>query len=642
MRSTHSQRRRGWGARAALCLFLSMFAASCAAVPEIRPAAGERAAAAPPPPPPPLLPAPAHFHFLRGYLAELTNDVPVALREYRAALDVDPASVFLRLRLAALGVLSGGLSQAVAVLDDIPRDRIRDGAMLNRVAKLYAGAGRPERALELYDDGIHANPDGAGLYFAKGALLLTLKRPAEAEGSLTLGLVRDPESHLGYFYRGRALEAQGRRDEAKEDYRRAIARAAQYVPASRALARVLEAEGDVAGAIGVFEALLGVGDEDGDGRMDSRMGMSGMTAGGAVVNEFARLLLRGKQYGRALGVFDWMIEKNPGDVNAQIRRAVVLVEMDEAGRAIEELKRLLLAHPSELRVRDYLGWAFEKVGDVGEALAAYRVNVGMDGTFYDSQIHLGALLYRLGRFDEAAPALTRAAGLNPGNADTHRLLGLSYVQAKRFDLARAAFVKGLEYHPADEDLRFNLGAVFDKLNRFADVEREMKAVLALNPDHADALNYLGYSYADRGIRGDEAVTLTQHAVSIKPDNGAYVDSLGWALFRVGRVAEALRELRRAVELVNDDPVIFEHLGEIYLTQGRREKAQGAWMRALDLDPENAALIRRFREVGFGTPGHLSGGDEAASDDRDHASRRQEPAAAGAAAGAAGAKADAGP
>jgi len=147
----------------------------------------------------------------------------------------------------------------------------------------------------------------------------------------------------------------------------------------------------------------------------------------------------------------------------------------------------------------------------------------------------------------------------------------------------------------------------------------MEAVLTLNPNHADALNYLGYSYADRGIKGEDAVALTRRAVSLKPDNGAYVDSLGWALFKVGRVDEALRELKRAVELVNDDPVIFEHLGEIYLTQRRREKAQQAWIRSLALDPGNEKLIRRFREVGFGTPPPLSNRNRTSSDDQSRVS-----------------------
>ncbi len=593
---------------AAICLLLSLIAVSCAAVPDPQPDSVAHTESVHP-----LLPAPAYFHFLRGYLAELADDVPTALTEYHAALDVDPESVVLRVRLAALQFVSGAMPQAVATLDAIPQDQARDAVMLTRMAKIYAGAGQQDHALELYEDAIRVNPEEGAPYFSKGVLLLNLKRTLQAEEAFTRGLVRAPQSHLGYFYRGKALEAQGRRARAKEDYRHAITRAEQFAPAYQALALLHESDGNIQEAIQLYERLV----------------TSGTPHAKNFRNDLVRLLLQYKRYGRALELFDQMIAEDPEDLNAHIRRALVSVEMDDSHRALADLKRLVHAHPSELRVRDYLGWVYEQVGDEQEAIEAYRTNITMDATFYDSSIHLGMLLYRLNRFDEATPHLIQAATLNPRNPETHLLLGLSYLQAERFERARSAFVRGLDSHPAAEDLRFHLGATYDKLNRFPDVVREMEAVLALNPDHADALNYLGYSYAERGMKGEEAVTLTRHAVSIKPDNGAYVDSLGWALFKVGRVAEALQELKRAIELVNDDPVIFEHLGEIYLTQQHREEAQKAWIRSLALNPENEQLIRRFREVGFGTPPHLSNRNGTSSDDQDHVSHYSGPALSGA-------------
>jgi Flp pilus assembly protein TadD len=168
-------------------------------------------------------------------------------------------------------------------------------------------------------------------------------------------------------------------------------------------------------------------------------------------------------------------------------------------------------------------------------------------------------------------------------------------------MAIQTFKQGLDSHPENVDLRFNLGTAYDKLGRFSDVVREMEAVLELNPNHTDTLNYLGYSYADRGMNIDEALSLTQRAVALKPDNGYYVDSLGWALFKMGRVEEALVEIKRAAELVKNDPVIFEHMGEIYLLQNDRDKAKQAWLRSIELNPKNGKLQDRFREEGFGDP-----------------------------------------
>jgi len=101
----------------------------------------------------------------------------------------------------------------------------------------------------------------------------------------------------------------------------------------------------------------------------------------------------------------------------------------------------------------------------------------------------------------------------------------------------------------------------------------METVLALDPHHADALNYLGYSYAERGIKMEQALSLTKQAVALKPDNGYYVDSLGWAFYKSGQFNEALIEIKRAVALVGDDPVIYEHLGEIYAKQQKLSEAR---------------------------------------------------------------------
>ena len=574
----------GWRERVLVVfLLVPLVVVSCAAVPEAQPGSATQSEIVPP-----LLPAPAYYHFLEGYLAELANDVPKAVFEYRMALRFDSESAFLRIRLAALQFLSGNMQKAVVSLDRILSAQVRDAAMLTEMAKIYAGGGKFDRALSLYDQAIRMNPERGETYFDKGVLLLNLKRPLEAEEAFVQGIAQAPESHFGYFYRGKALEAQGKGAEAKEEYRQAITRVERFEPAYQALLKLYESDGELQKAIQLYQQFVSsVTPRDNKFR-----------------KEFVRFLVKQKDYARAVDILDQMIADDPHDVKVQIQKALVYVEMKGPRLAITELRRILQAHPSELRVRDYLGWLYEQIEDFEGAIESYRTNIRMDSAFYDSRFHLGFLLYRLTRFDEATRHLVQAVGLKPGNPDAHLLLGLSYLRTEKFEQATSAFEKGVEYHPKDETLRFNLGAAYDKLDRFSDVVREMEAVLTLNPDHADALNYLGYSYAHRGINGEEAVALTRRAVALKPDNGAYVDSLGWALFKVGRVAEALREMKRAVELVTDDSVVFEHLGEIYLTQELQEAAKAAWIRALELDPRNEKLIKRFREVGFGNPPHL--------------------------------------
>jgi tetratricopeptide (TPR) repeat protein len=163
------------------------------------------------------------------------------------------------------------------------------------------------------------------------------------------------------------------------------------------------------------------------------------------------------------------------------------------------------------------------------------------------------------------------------------------------------FETGILHNPGSADLYFNLGTAYDKLNRFDDVVRAMEKALQLDGAHADALNYLGYSYADRDVNIEEALALTKRAVALKPTNGYYIDSLGWAFFKKGLLKEALAEIRRAIELVGDDPVLFEHLGEIHHRLNQVTEAREAWLRSLELDPSNAKLIERYRERGLGDP-----------------------------------------
>ena len=533
-------------------LVVPLAVVSCAAVPE--PASESLAQAAPSEP---ALPPLAYYHFLQGYMDELDEDFPGALEQYRAGLQFDPNSAYLRFRMASLYFTSGNIQKSMNLLEQIDGSAVSDPTILTQMAKMFAGAGKPDRALELFDQAIAKDPDRSQSYLEKGIFLLNGKHMTEAETFIARSVELAPHVPIGYFYLGKVYQEQGKSDKARENYRQTIVRAPYFERGYRELFQLLELDDQVPEAIKVLEGYLS---EVNPHHKKFRQ-------------ELIRLLLSQKEFSRALKELDFMIKDDPEDLNAQVRRALVFAEMKDVPRAIEEMTNIVNLHPSKLQVRDYLGLLHEQSEQSDRAIQVYQTNIDLDPTFYDSRIHLGYLLYRLKRYDEAVPHLLHAVELNPGNAEPYLLLGLAYTQTKKYRLALDTFEQGLERHPKNIDLRFNLGAAYDKVGRFPDVIREMEAVLELNPDHADALNYLGYSYADREVNIEQAVALTQRAVALKPENGYYVDSLGWALFKMGRIQEALNEIKRAAELVKDDPVIFEHMGEIYLKENDRDKAR---------------------------------------------------------------------
>ncbi len=527
----------------------------------------------------------AYYHFILGHQAELAQDSERAAREYLSALQSDPSSVYLKARLATLYFLMGELADAVRFADQTAEAAGHQAPILAQMAAIYAGAGQTQKALAMYDRAIKQDPGTSEPYFSKGLLLANQKRFDEAELAFTEGIARAKDSSVGYYYLGRVGVESKRLDQAVVNFERAIGINPAFEPAYVALASVHESQQERGKAIALYRKYL----QEVNPRSRE------------VRQHLVRLYLGKKAYDEALAELDKILEEDPGDLDAQLRMGLIYGELKDYPKAISSLNQILTVRPDELKVRDYLGLIYEESKDHESAIRAYEHNLKLQPNYYEGHMHLGFLLYRLKRFPDAISHLTYAVKLSPKQADAHLLLGLTYLQAEQYETASQAFEAGVLQNPGNPDLHFNLGTAYDKLNRFDDLVRAMETVLRLDPKHADALNYLGYSYAERGIKVEEAVSLTKRAVSLKPENGYYVDSLGWAYFKMGLLDEALTEIKRAASLVGDDPVIFEHLGEIYLKQGLIKEASEAWLRSLELDPSNLKLIERFRERGLGDP-----------------------------------------
>ena len=527
----------------------------------------------------------AYYHFLQGSLAELNNDGPKALEAYRTGLTFDPDSIFLKFRIAKLHYTMAQMTAAVEMTKQIPFERIANVGMFLDMAKIFAGAGERGQALKILAEGENKFPLEPRLYLSHGNVLLTEKDYQQAEEVFRRLLQQVPDSADAHYYLGIIASEKSAKLEALGHLEQAITLNPSFERAYSKLVELLEESGESQRAIDSIEIFL---KEVNPHHREFRL-------------RLIRLYVAQKGLDQAFGHLDYLLEQNPSDLHAQVRKAQIYGEQGNFAAAIEELNAVLVGRPNELRVRDFLGLLYEEMKDYERAIQTYQANVEIDPTFFDSILHLGFVSYRLKRNDEAVSYLDQAVKLSPKRPEPYLLLGLTYFQMKDYQQAKSSLEEGIHQDPSNAELHFNLGTAFDKLDRFDEVVREMEQALELNPEHADALNYLGYSYADRGINVEKAVALTQRAVAIKPHNGYYVDSLAWALFKVGRTDEALEMMQRAVALVEDDPVIYEHLGEIFLLQEEPEKAREAWIQSLQLDSTNDGLKQRFRDRGFGEP-----------------------------------------
>jgi tetratricopeptide (TPR) repeat protein len=219
-----------------------------------------------------------------------------------------------------------------------------------------------------------------------------------------------------------------------------------------------------------------------------------------------------------------------------------------------------------------------------------------------------SLLADMGRIDEAAAA-TKQLLDGKNDRETYLALAQVYDKGKRFKEEADAIDAAEKLCTSDDDKEsvvFLRGAMYEKMNNLDAAEAQFRKVLEINPQNAGAMNYLGYMLADRNVRLQEAYKLIAKAVELEPNNGAYLDSLGWVNFRMGKLDEAEANLRQALERTStgSDPTVRDHLGDVYLQKGRFKDAIAQWEIALrewdrsaksEIDPVEVAKVQKKLE-----------------------------------------------
>jgi tetratricopeptide (TPR) repeat protein len=264
--------------------------------------------------------------------------------------------------------------------------------------------------------------------------------------------------------------------------------------------------------------------------------------------------------------------------------------------AILEFSFVLASNPKDDKVRYYLATAYLKGENHDQAIAEY-LKIPPESTLYvDSRENAALILEDLGKSDEAIDLLDRSIRIKPKDTGLYLLLSSFYERGKQVEKALEVLTRAHQFDEKNTDLLFQMGIIYDKLGKFEEMVRRMREVISLNPEYANALNYLGYSFADKGIHLDEALELVQKALKLKPDSGYITDSLGWVYYKKGEYKRAITQLEKAIELTPDDPIITEHLGDGYLKVNLPKKALELYERALQLKPKEDQLNRLRKKI----------------------------------------------
>ena len=186
----------------------------------------------------------------------------------------------------------------------------------------------------------------------------------------------------------------------------------------------------------------------------------------------------------------------------------------------------------------------------------------------------------------------------------HNSLGDFLRREERYSEAKIAYDRAVDIYRKNNNVSWVVlyarGITHERLQEWDKAESDFRNALTINPDQANVLNYLGYSLIDRGEKLDEAMTMIEKAVSLQPESGYIVDSLAWGLFKLGQYETAIPHMEKAAELMPVDPIVTDHLGDLYWAVGRQLEAKFQWRRALSFDPElkDATRIREKLRIGL--------------------------------------------
>ena len=310
--------------------------------------------------------------------------------------------------------------------------------------------------------------------------------------------------------------------------------------------------------------------------------------------------------------------------SGSIPKRLIVTPQDGAAEALFDLASILNARETldvaliHVRLALYLKPDFpiaqlllaeleEQLGHHTQALALYRAVDRASPLSWSARLREAAMLDGLGRIDEAVALLREMAGERPRDRQPMIELGDILRSHDRFGEAVIAyddaFARIGKDGTRDWRLYYGRGIALERARHWSRAEADFRHALALEPQQPLVLNYLGYSWIDQGMHLDEALKMVERAVSLRPNDGYIVDSLGWAYFRLGNYAKATENLERAIELVPEDPTINDHLGDAYWRSGRRLEARFQWNRALQFKPEQGdiAKIEAKLQHGLGAP-----------------------------------------
>jgi tetratricopeptide (TPR) repeat protein len=503
-----------------------------------------------------------------GRLYRMSNQNQKAEEAFKKILNVDPGSKEGLASLAELYFEQGDYAGTVEQLKRVP-DGDLDSRLLGMLGYAYSQLHDYESAVATYEKAMAQDSENQNLRRAYAEALLGMGNSPAARAEFEKVLKAEPDDAVTYLRLAQLDRQEGRFDQARKELERARTLQpdkAEDLDITYQEGLLEDAAGNQDKAIEIFQGLVKKSERAADQYTPAEANNHAL-----FLEKLGLIYRQQKKSDLALQTFRRMVAMGDGQASRGEELIIDLMRQNhQLPQALAEVNAAIAKFPDEHSLRILRAYVLGESGQVEEAIK--QLQALLNNSPDDRQIYLSMMQV--------------------------------YSQAKQYDAAEQAINKALAASPKPEDQeysRFLLGSVYERQKKYDLAEEQFKKVLEVNPFNASAANYLGYMLADRGVRLEESLKYIQKAIQLEPNNGAYLDSLGWAYYKMNRFDLAEPPLEQAARMISDDPTILEHLGHVYLRMGKEKLAVQEWEAALkewpqatssDFDAEQAARLQK--------------------------------------------------
>ena len=515
-----------------------------------------------------LQPKSVEDRMVLGQLYTVKHDPKKAEEEFKTAQAIEPDSEEVVLNLARLYAESGDVAHSVKVIEAVP---VADRSPKMEVAlgAAYDQLKQTKDAIAAYQRAADMDPEDAHTLDALGQALLADNQLDEALKQFKLLAEADPEDTEALIHIAEIQRRQGKYEDALVTIRKARKQDPNSLEAGFNEGLLLDQLGRFDEATQTFEKMV-----DLTSHANGAYTNEEKTNRGFFLERLGAIYHEQNKTDQAIATYQKMVDMG-GETAVRGFEAQVETygEAKIFDRAVEVARKAVAANPKDMDLKLTLAGALVEQGKNEDALTLTKSLLDNSDKDRVVWLRLGQFYTEMHRWKEADEAYAKAGPLTTKNEDRAYLL----------------FLKG---------------ALAERQKHYEPAEQFFRQALDLDANSAMTLNYLGYMLADKGIRLPAALTLIRKAVDLEPTNGAYLDSLGWAYFKLGQYEEAEENLRKAVERDQTDPTVHDHLGELYEKTGRIRLAAAQWELSLaeyaksapaDVEPGDVAKVQRKLE-----------------------------------------------